>query len=149
MLCERLCCNLTEKKALFKWTVKCEQAFTSFKTHLTSAPTLALPDWSQQFIVDTDASDAGIGAVLSQVHLDGTEHVICYTSRILTKSERNYVLCNSKRAPGHDLLSPALSSVPVKCSIHPPNRPWCTNLASAVQRARRATCTMAGETSRI
>ena len=82
--------QLTEKKALFKWTEQCEQAFTSLKTHLTSAPTLALPDWSQQFIVDTDASDTGIGAVLSQAHLDGTEHVICYVSRILTKSERNY-----------------------------------------------------------
>ena len=37
---------------------------------------MALPDWSQEFILDTDASDTGIGAVLSQLHSDGTEHVI-------------------------------------------------------------------------
>ena len=82
--------QLTEKKAPFKWTEQCEQAFTSLKTHLTSAPTMALLDWSQEFILDTDASNTGIGAVLSQLHSDGTEHVISYASRILTKSERNY-----------------------------------------------------------
>ena len=82
--------QLTEKKAPFKWTEQCEQAFNLLKTHLTSAPTLALPDWSQQFIIDTDASDTGIGAVLSQRQSDGTEHVIGYASRLLTKCERNY-----------------------------------------------------------
>ena len=96
MFCERLCYNckappsVNRKKAPFKRTEQCEQAFTSLKTHLTSAPTMALPDWSQQFILDTDASDTGIGAVLSQLHSDGTERVISYASRTLTKSERNY-----------------------------------------------------------
>ena len=82
--------QLTEKKTPFKWTEQCENAFASLKLFLTSAPILALPDWSQQFILNTDASDTGIGAVLSQCQSDGTEHVICYASRILTKSERNY-----------------------------------------------------------
>ena len=82
--------QLTEKKTSFLWTAQCEDAFLSLKNHLTSAPTLAMPDWSLPFILDTDASDTGIGAVLSQCHPDGTEHVICYASRALTKSERNY-----------------------------------------------------------
>lgn len=48
-------------------------------------PTLAIPNWSQPFIIDTDASDVGIGAVLSQVDQEGTEHVIAYGSRVLSK----------------------------------------------------------------
>ena len=43
------------------------------------------------FILDTDASDTGIGAVLSQVHPDGTERMIAYAGRNLTKLERRYV----------------------------------------------------------
>ena len=51
---------------------------------------LAYPDFNQQFILDTDASNAAIGAVWSQIEDDGQEHVIPYGSRLLTKSERQY-----------------------------------------------------------
>ena len=82
--------QLTEKRSKFIWTQQCQEAFEHLKHCLTSSPILALPDWSQPFVVDTDASDAGIGAVLSQVDTTGTEHVVCYASRLLSKSERNY-----------------------------------------------------------
>lgn len=57
---------------------------------LTSAPILVMPNWSQPFVIGTDASDTGIGAVLSQVDAEGVEHVVSYGSCILTKAEQNY-----------------------------------------------------------
>ena len=57
---------------------------------LISAPVLAFPDCSRMFILDTDASNQGIGAVLSQEHDDGFEHVVAYASRALSKMERKY-----------------------------------------------------------
>ena len=59
------------------------------KQKLTTAPVLVYPDLTKPFILDTDACDRGIGAVLSQMH-DGQERVVAYGSRALSKSERNY-----------------------------------------------------------
>jgi len=84
--------QLTEKRSTFKWTAECQAAFDILKNCLTSAPILAMPNWSQPFIIDTDASDTGIGAVLSQVDAQGMEHVVAYASRILTKVVRNYCI---------------------------------------------------------
>ena len=81
--------RLTEKGQKFVWNSECEQAFGTLKKYLTEAPILAYPDFSKPFILDTDASDTSIGAVLSQVH-DGKERVVCYGSISLTKSERKY-----------------------------------------------------------
>lgn len=81
--------QLTEKGRRFKWTEECQSAFEQLKLSLMSAPVLAYPDPRKTFILDTDASDAGIGAVLSQEEA-GQEHVIAYASRALTKSERKY-----------------------------------------------------------
>ena len=81
--------KLTEKGSQFVWTEACESAFKLLKAKLTSAPVLAYPTNEVPFILDTDASNQGIGAVLSQVH-QGQEEVVAYYSRSLTKEERNY-----------------------------------------------------------
>ena len=82
--------KLTEKSSKFGWTTECDNAFRSLRNKLISSPILIFPDFSKQFILDTDASEVGIGAVLSQVQPDGSEAVVAYASRTLTKPERNY-----------------------------------------------------------
>lgn len=80
-------CELLRKNVKFNWTQACEAAFVSLKEHLVSAPILTCPDFDKPFVLQTDASDYGLGAVLSQ-NTDEGEKVICYLSRSLTKSER-------------------------------------------------------------
>src|SRR5205823_6329479 len=58
--------KLLKKKEKWFWTDECEMAVSKFKELLTSAPVLCMPDYKKQFIVQTDASLIGIGAVLSQ-----------------------------------------------------------------------------------
>ena len=81
--------QVTEKATTFKWTSECQTAFDHLRKCLTFAPTLAMPNWTQPFIIDTDASDAGIGAVLSQLDKEGNEHVVAYVSHLLSKAEHN------------------------------------------------------------
>ena len=78
--------RLTEHSAEFRWTSQCQDSFEELRRKLVSAPILAFPDFRKEFILDTDASDSGIAAVLAQVHSDGTERVIAYSSRVLTKA---------------------------------------------------------------
>ena len=78
-----------EKGKRFQWTEDCQWAFEQLKTSLITAPVLSYPDPSKTFILDTDASDVGIGAVLSQEE-GGYERVVAYASRALTKQERKY-----------------------------------------------------------
>ena len=60
------------------------------KQCLTTAPILAFPNYNKSFILDTDASNTGIGTVLSQLDDSGRERVITYASRTLSKPERRY-----------------------------------------------------------
>jgi len=82
---------LTKKNRVFDWNEECQRAFEKLREALTSSPILSMPDDSGQFVLDTDASDKTIGAVLSQVQ-GGTEKVIAYASRSLDKREVNYYI---------------------------------------------------------
>ena len=86
--------QLTEMNKQFCWSPECQQSFECLKKCLVSSPILALPDFNKPLILDTDASDTGIGAVLSQV-VDGKEQVISYACRILSSAERKY--CVTRR----------------------------------------------------
>ena len=82
------------KGANFKWTGECQVAFEKLKEVLTQSPILVYPEPGQPYILDTDASDTGSGAVLSQLR-EGLEKVIAYFSKTFSKEERNY--CVTRR----------------------------------------------------
>ena len=73
----------------FQWSSECYRAFRSLKEKLVTAPVLAFPRRDAKFIVDCDASDYGLGAVISQEQ-DGIERTIAYASRVLDNRERRY-----------------------------------------------------------
>ena len=80
---------LLKKKTEWIWTGEQAAAFEELKKNLTEAPVLACPNWNLPFVLQTDASLLGLGAVLTQV--DGeAEYVIAYASRTLNSAEKNY-----------------------------------------------------------
>jgi hypothetical protein len=80
---------LTNKGQRFIWGEEQETAFQTLKTRLTTAPILAPPNDEGEYVLDTDGSSTGLGAVLQQ--RKGEElHVIAYASRCLSRAERNY-----------------------------------------------------------
>ena len=80
---------LTRKDEVFHWSEYCQNAFDQLKTLLTTSPITAFPDFSQAFCLYTDASTAGLGAILAQVR-DGKERIICCASWALNKAEKSY-----------------------------------------------------------
>ena len=80
---------LTKKGVVFSFDEMPQKALKSLKEHLMSAPVLAYPKFSEPFIITTDASKSGIGAVLSQI-LDKEEKPINFASRSLNAAEKNY-----------------------------------------------------------
>ncbi|MEW8546534.1 MAG: reverse transcriptase domain-containing protein [Candidatus Thiodiazotropha sp.] len=87
--------KLTEKNTKFVWNDHCQIAFNNLKQQLTTAPILSYPLLQgQTFLLDCDASNVGVGAVLSQVQ-EGEEKVISYFSKCLSRSERQY--CTTRK----------------------------------------------------
>ena len=85
---------LSEKSKQFVWSEECQDSFEELKEKLTTSPVLAYPLPEGELIMDTDASDVGLGAVLSQMQT-GDERVLSYASRTLDKPEKNY--CVTRR----------------------------------------------------
>ena len=66
------------------------KAFETLKQACMNSPVLAFTDYSKEFLLETDASKEGLGAVLSQKKDDGQFHPVAYGSRALTMHEKNY-----------------------------------------------------------
>ena len=75
--------DLLKKDQLFVWTADNQQAFELLKHTLCLAPVLALPDFSQPFHIETDASGTGVGAVLQQ-----DSHPIAFLSKALSSQNQ-------------------------------------------------------------
>ena len=86
--------QLMGKNVKFKQSVDCQVAFETLCNRLVSAPILAYPDFTKNYILDTDTSGYGMGTVPSQEH-DGVEQVIAYGSETLKRNKTNY--CVTRR----------------------------------------------------
>lgn len=82
--------SLLKNDVKFAWGKDQQEAFNALKAIITSNPVLTLPDFSKPFILTTDASDIGTGAVLTQKDDGNKEHVIAFHSYTLTQAEGNY-----------------------------------------------------------
>ncbi|GBN83218.1 Retrovirus-related Pol polyprotein from transposon 17.6 [Araneus ventricosus] len=78
------------KKERVNWTKECNQAFIELKNRLTEMPVLYASDYNREFIVQTDASDLGIGIVLSQRDDKNEKHPVLYLSKKFTDAQRKY-----------------------------------------------------------
>ena len=64
---------LSRGNIVWEWTAACQSAFQTLRGRLSSAPVLAYPDWGKPFILQTDASDVAVGAILAQLDGNGKE----------------------------------------------------------------------------
>ena len=86
--------TLTGKDVPFVWDSCCSSVFSALRASLMDAPILAFPTETGLYILDMDASNFGLGGVLSQVQND-QERVVAYCSHALRPSQRRY--CTTKR----------------------------------------------------
>lgn len=78
LLCKPLT-NLLKKGALYIWNSETQAVFEALKSALVSAPVLQLPNFYKPFVIETDASDKGVGAVLQQ-----NGHPLAFVSKALS-----------------------------------------------------------------
>ena len=103
--------ELATKGTEFEWTDRRHEAFGQLKNALTSAPILGFPREDGLWYLDTDASDVGTGAVLSQVQ-DEEERVIAYVSKSLEGSKQRY--CTARK----ELLAVVRALKHFKCYLY-------------------------------
>ena len=94
--------DLTRPNVPYVWSKKCQEAFTTIKDLLTSAPVLRAPDSRDYFVLETDASDKGQGMCLTaRRHLDNQEYIVAYCSHKFDTTEERW---NIEEKEAHTVL---------------------------------------------
>lgn len=109
--------TLTKKDTLFQWSAECQAAFTLLKKALTEAPVLAYPRFDVGFLLETNASRVGLGAVLAQKQEDETIRPVAYASRTLQAHERNYGVTEGARSPWSSVGSETLPTLHLRPAL--------------------------------
>lgn len=131
--------SLTSTRRPFAWTSEADAAFQTLKQRFTSAPILHMPDPSLQFLVEVDASDGGVGAVLSQraasdqkLHFTVPDFALDIVGGGFSTSSTGKARGHTWVPPGH-VLDPQLirdfhqwhPNQPTTNSARGPSRPRC------------------------
>ena len=119
--------NLTKEGKQFVWDTDCQKGFETLKGELMSSPVLAYPDPEKPYTLDTDASNCGVGGVLSQ-QIEGEERVIAFYSRALNQPEKNYCVTKKELLAIVDTVQ-TLSSLSVRGTICDQDRPCGPKMA--------------------
>ena len=82
--------NKDKKSEHVDLSPEAREAFNHLKAACLQAPILSFPDFNKLFLLETDASGRGLGAVLSQKQADGRYHPIAYASRVMNETEQRY-----------------------------------------------------------
>ena len=110
--------DLIKKSARFEWTPAQQASFDQLRLELVTAPVLQYPDYTSSFIVDTDASNVSIGAVLSNNQLNGSTPGVFVTS---VKQDRDDVPDHQNRGFGGNTGLEVVPTISVGRSIRPKN----------------------------
>ena len=114
--------------------MKHQDAFDALKEALSTAPVLGYPDFSGEFILETDASLSGLGIILSQQGKDRKIHVMAYASHSLHPSERSM----------HNYSSAKLDLLALKWVVTEKFRDYLLGLQSSLHR-QQSTCLCHGK----
>ena len=91
--------NKDKKSGHVDLSPEAREAFDHLKAACLQAPVLAFPDFNKPFLLETDASGRGLGAVLSQKQADGWYHPITYASHVMNRLSRDITPINRNSLP--------------------------------------------------
>ncbi|CAM4703531.1 unnamed protein product [Lepidochelys kempii] len=120
--------DLTKKKQpnAVQWTEECQKAFNQLKATLMSDPVLRAPDFDKRFLVTTDASEHGVGAVLIQEGPNQEFHPVVFLIKKLSERESHWSISEEECFYALEKLRP----IRLGTAFPPANRPCCATVAS-------------------